>query len=626
MHRQSAGRASMSNRRSSVGPLRVKHDNNVPSTSRGPGSVNRRSSGSSSSAGSRKSTASKMSHGFGNNRRPSSGYGRSNMGRDVLRETRPLSDKSYMQREIRNIVDFLQENNFSHQLSVKQLMSPTTKDFIRIFQFIYNFLDEDYVVGQKFEEEIPTKLKALKYPYNISKSSMFTLGSPHAWPHVLGALHWLMDLVKYAIKTNTTTLLFSAEGDESEFDGQAESEMLFDYLEGTYEEYMNGQDQYEVYEKKLRDAIHMRNTGGEMDLGNIAAEKERLQAEVEELEQQQSRIPSLQEQVKARTIDCERFSAYLINLRDHKKTQDLKMQELDIQLGHTDLEIGELDRELSRLEYQLEHQELSAKDVERMQTELRQANASLDQVERENQSLDQEIWAEERGIAKKQEELERKVNEYNSLARRLKLIPADAENAHGIDYELRLNFHSIHSQHSPMLDFVSTIKPALVQLKKNLNGEVHKLHSHRLNEEEALDQIKEMTEGKREEIKKLEAQLQRLEKEINAFKEKTRDEVQAMTDRLTAIEQKKEEIRASSSCDINQAKEQIRQMQSRYDEGVQNMKLEEENYDKFLTQACTMILEHKAKIQNHVKSLVGKAQEYVKTIHSIELPIQAESC
>ena len=41
-------------------------------------------------------------------------------------------------------------------------MSPTTKDFIRVFQFIFNFMDEDYVVAQKFEEDIPAKLKELK--------------------------------------------------------------------------------------------------------------------------------------------------------------------------------------------------------------------------------------------------------------------------------------------------------------------------------------------------------------------------------------------------------------------------------------------------------------------------------
>ena len=64
------------------------------------------------------------------------------------------------------------------------------------------------------------------------------------------------------------------------------------------------------------------------------------------------------------------------------------------------MEESELDGMMARLEYQLENQELSAKDVERMQTELRQANSSLDQVERENQALDQEIWAEERSIAR----------------------------------------------------------------------------------------------------------------------------------------------------------------------------------------------------------------------------------
>ena len=29
----------------------------------------------------------------------------------------------------------------------------------------------------------------------------------------------------------------------------------FEYYEGTYAEYMDGQDQYDAYEKKLRDAI-----------------------------------------------------------------------------------------------------------------------------------------------------------------------------------------------------------------------------------------------------------------------------------------------------------------------------------------------------------------------------------
>lgn len=44
--------------------------------------------------------------------------------------------------------------------------------------------------------------------------------------------------------------------------------------------------------------------------------------------------------------------------------------------------------------------------------------------------------------------------EYNSLARKLKLIPSDAENAKGIDFELRLTF----GNQASMSDFMNTIK------------------------------------------------------------------------------------------------------------------------------------------------------------------------
>lgn len=51
-------------------------------------------------------------------------------------------------------------------------------------------------------------------------------------------------------------------------------------------------------------------------------------------------------------------------------------------------------------------------------------------------------------------QLEKKVAEYNSLARKLKLIPADAENANGIDFELRLTF----GNQASISHFVNTIK------------------------------------------------------------------------------------------------------------------------------------------------------------------------
>lgn len=49
---------------------------------------------------------------------------------------------------------------------------------------------------KKFEEEVPRILKSLSYPFTISKSAMFAIGSLHTWPTLLGALHWMVELIK----------------------------------------------------------------------------------------------------------------------------------------------------------------------------------------------------------------------------------------------------------------------------------------------------------------------------------------------------------------------------------------------------------------------------------------------
>ena len=46
------------------------------------------------------------------------------------------------------------------------------------------------------EEEVPRILKAYCYPFPISKSSMFAVGSPTTWPAILGALDWLREVIE----------------------------------------------------------------------------------------------------------------------------------------------------------------------------------------------------------------------------------------------------------------------------------------------------------------------------------------------------------------------------------------------------------------------------------------------
>lgn len=43
-------------------------------------------------------------------------------------------------------------------------------------------------------------VSGLRYPFVLSKSSMYSVGAPHTWPQALGALMWLIDNVKVRSK------------------------------------------------------------------------------------------------------------------------------------------------------------------------------------------------------------------------------------------------------------------------------------------------------------------------------------------------------------------------------------------------------------------------------------------
>ena len=61
---------------------------------------------------------------------------------------------------------------------------------------MYGFIDNTEKIGKKIEEEFPRLMKQLRYPFPVAKSAMFTIGSLHTWPSLLGALHWLVQLVE----------------------------------------------------------------------------------------------------------------------------------------------------------------------------------------------------------------------------------------------------------------------------------------------------------------------------------------------------------------------------------------------------------------------------------------------
>ncbi|KAL3059649.1 hypothetical protein OYC64_014287 [Pagothenia borchgrevinki] len=87
-----------------------------------------------------------------------SGFG----GSEKIKDTRPLHDKAFVLQCTRQLHEFLTEHN-AGPLSAKTLVSPSTKEFVKVFEFVYRQIDPTFEMpNSKVEEEVPALLKALR--------------------------------------------------------------------------------------------------------------------------------------------------------------------------------------------------------------------------------------------------------------------------------------------------------------------------------------------------------------------------------------------------------------------------------------------------------------------------------
>lgn len=132
--------------------------------------------------------------------RRSSTYGKKTTG--PKQDPRPVSDKAYQHDCIRQLIEYLSTHGYEHPVSPKTLTSPMSKDVFSIVQFLLRQVDPNMKPLGKMEEDVPQLFKHLKYPFQISKSALFAVGSPHTWPGLLAAMNWVVELLNYAEKAD----------------------------------------------------------------------------------------------------------------------------------------------------------------------------------------------------------------------------------------------------------------------------------------------------------------------------------------------------------------------------------------------------------------------------------------
>jgi kinetochore protein NDC80 len=184
---------------------------------------------------------------------------------------------------------------------------------------------------------------------------------------------------------------------------------------------------------------------------------------------------------------------------------------------------NELERsqiEKQQLQAQVDAQPISPADVDRMTAEREKLVQGLEQMSAKVDEARKLAWDKELTSQKKIESIDKLIQSYNTLGYRIGIIPASAPHANGVVFELDFNVQAavggnregngmgqVRPDQLINRDLRHEIRSALMKLREQLGGEVHKKQDEAIQFQEQLDRICENLVDKRDELEGLEAKV-----------------------------------------------------------------------------------------------------------------------
>ncbi|XP_038558626.1 kinetochore protein NDC80 homolog [Micropterus salmoides] len=549
-----------------------------------------------------------------------SGFG----GTEKIKDARPLHDKSYVQQCIRQLHEFLTEQGYPGTLSAKTLQSPSTKEFVKMFEFIYRLLDPTFEMpNSKVEEEVPAILRALRYPFVLSKCSMYSVGAPHTWPQALGALMWLIDNVKISWSLSKQELLFSdfCEDSDNIEEGAEYNKLFLDFTAETYSKFMQGDDTFDDEDEAFLNKLRKLYNVDETLLATMEEKHRMLTDEVERLEKesQTDRLGTKRMDRMKLQADLKKLQSYRSSLVSFKADQENKFSKLNDELETTVSHLESLKHERDELQQQLQNQKFTPADVERINREKRELQQTISSLSKSLEDAEQHKWNEEIALAKVKEKAELKLAEYHKLARKLKLIPLSAENACGQDFEMR----PFECGPGSMVQHKSQKQMLLRKLISDVEEENSRLANVKLSLEESCEQVDSNILDKSNDLKQLREQIRKLDERLDLDMQEQAREEQHWAEEMESVENHRKVLEKKVNYGYDEAMQQLKAAQQQYHLVLQETNEERRTLANNLASVFTTAANHLSITEKSMEDLHSKVQRICsKAVEEDEATIQ----
>eukprot|EP01080_Neovahlkampfia_damariscottae_P003119 gene3119-5289_t len=525
-------------------------------------------------------------------------------------DQRNLAQKEFISKAVKDILVYVQPN-YDLEINQKILRNPMTKDFVHLLEHLIHKLDKSFKTIQipstkskgkmsasQFDYEVVISIfEFFGYPFPLSKRNLTSIGAPHAWPSLLAALHWLVELNKYKDSTNDQ---------RSCLDRDEEANQFFIYLSKSYQSYLHCESSdYVLMEDEIRKLFSEKDK-------EIISQIEKYLSLISELQKEcddykESPLISLEKNKKLHETDIEKLKQLIIVKSNNRENLESKNESLDKELNQIRNIISKFKFERDILKKQIDQQEITPDEVKRMYNELNYLETTQLNLTKQYQELKEHDWNLEKDLRSANEEIQKTVQMFNKKATRLPqhlnvLVDSQDMKLKNIDSNLRTfqqeNTSKLHHEQ---------------EINLKLKNESDKLEWEK---ESLIDSTNQLS-----------SKIKKFEENFKKEKEQWRSELQQTSFQLESLEQENQSLKLLEQQDVD-LKMSFRHMESLTND-LDKLQMKISNEEKLMSdllyKTLELMTEHKAKNQNTLSNLEDKLRVTLNSITTMENNSQTNS-
>lgn len=405
---------------------------------------------------------------------------------------------------------YLVEHNFEiemkHPLTPKTLKTPTQKDFVMLFQWLFRRMDPGYKFTKSIDHEVYSLLRIISYPYleSINKSQIAAVGGQN-WPVFLGMLYWMVELIQ-------TLETYEWNYEQEDRPDEAMLSLILDrYASRAYRAYLGNEHDYSEYKNEVSKEITEFCDSLRSSIDDAHVEISGLEKRLDELGKESEGYEALVRKSEALESDLIKFKAYIDAMESRKAKWVTMLEKLRDELAKSQQELHDVETMREALQNQIEEQGVSPQEIDSMNAERENLAKSLDQVSSRHEEQLRAGKDQELQVQRLYEAMEASLQKYTSLLYRtglssstdidlsISILPPLTEENLGLKPEALLRNKNLRHH----------IRSPVTQLRDATGQRFHQLEDECFRLQEENDAVTESLASKREYIESLEAQLHR---------------------------------------------------------------------------------------------------------------------